>query len=73
MRAGSLIVAASGTHEGLDRPERVRPLTPGGAGRRAREVITSTVVDYLRSGVAAGMLVPDASHPSLETFRVTAE
>jgi arginine decarboxylase len=28
------------------------------------------VVDYLRAGLAAGMTIPDAADPSLETFRV---
>jgi len=29
--------------------------------------------DYLRGGVAAGMQLPDASDPKLETFRVVRE
>jgi arginine/lysine/ornithine decarboxylase len=35
---------------------------PGGA--------FAAVVDYLRAGLAAGMVIPDASDPKLETFRV---
>jgi arginine decarboxylase len=31
------------------------------------------VVDYLTTGVAAGMLVPDAADSSMETLRVVAE
>ncbi len=53
--------------------EMLSPYPPGVPVVAPGEVITSAVVDYLRSGVAAGMLVPDASDPSLETFRVTAE
>jgi arginine/lysine/ornithine decarboxylase len=36
------------------------------------EVITAEVLDYLATGVAAGMLVPDAADPSLSTVRVVA-
>jgi hypothetical protein len=28
------------------------------------------VIDYLRTGLKAGMSVPDAADPSLKTFRV---
>jgi arginine decarboxylase len=31
------------------------------------------VVDYLRAGLAAGMIIPDAADPKLETFRVVAQ
>jgi arginine/lysine/ornithine decarboxylase len=36
------------------------------------ERITQPVVDYLRSGLAAGMVIPDATDPSLDTFLVVA-
>ena len=36
------------------------------------ERLTDAVIDYLRSGSAAGMAVPDATDASLETFRVVA-
>jgi hypothetical protein len=31
------------------------------------------VIDYLRSGLRAGMVLPDPADPQLETVRVTAE
>ncbi|CAL9279577.1 MULTISPECIES: ornithine decarboxylase [unclassified Streptomyces] len=52
--------------------ETISPYPPGVPAVAPGEVITREVVDYLRSGVAAGMLVPDAADGSLETFRVTA-
>ncbi|MBH5333640.1 ornithine decarboxylase [Streptomyces pactum] len=52
--------------------EMISPYPPGVPVVAPGEVVTPAVVDYLRSGVAAGMLVPDAADPSLETFRVTA-
>lgn len=36
------------------------------------ELIDVAVVDYLRSGLAAGMNVPDPADPSLGTLRVVA-
>ncbi|URN18423.1 MULTISPECIES: aminotransferase class I/II-fold pyridoxal phosphate-dependent enzyme [Streptomyces] len=53
--------------------ETISPYPPGVPVVAPGEVITAEVVDYLRSGVAAGMLVPDAADGSLETFRVLAE
>ncbi|MFV2118410.1 hypothetical protein ACE14D_08170, partial [Streptomyces sp. Act-28] len=53
--------------------EMISPYPPGVPVVAPGEVITRDVVDYLRSGVAAGMLVPDAADGSLETFRVLAE
>ncbi|URM92442.1 ornithine decarboxylase [Streptomyces sp. MRC013] len=53
--------------------ETISPYPPGVPAVAPGEVITREVVDYLRSGVAAGMLVPDAADGSLETFRVLAE
>jgi arginine decarboxylase len=44
-------------------PPGVPVLTPG-------EVITADVVDYLQSGAAAGMLIPDAADSSAQTLRV---
>ena len=37
------------------------------------ERITAEVVEYLLTGKAAGMLIPDAADPELKTFRVVAE
>ncbi|GAA0909012.1 aminotransferase class I/II-fold pyridoxal phosphate-dependent enzyme [Streptomyces thermoalcalitolerans] len=51
--------------------ETISPYPPGVPVVAPGEVITREVVDYLTSGVAAGMLVPDAADPSAETLRVT--
>ena len=50
--------------------EMISPYPPGVPAVAPGEVITGAVVDYLRSGVAHGVLIPDAADPSLETFRV---
>ncbi len=52
--------------------ETISPYPPGVPVVAPGEVITAEVVDYLRSGVAHGFLVPDAADSSLETFRVVA-
>jgi len=36
------------------------------------ERFNRAVVDHLRAGLAAGMTIPDASDPTLKTFRVVA-
>jgi arginine decarboxylase len=46
-------------------PPGVPVLTPG-------ERVNEDVVDYLTTGVAAGMLIPDAADPSMKTLRVVA-
>ncbi|HEY8300652.1 MAG TPA: hypothetical protein VIG48_02010 [Jatrophihabitans sp.] len=52
--------------------EQLTPYPPGIPVVVPGERITSEVVDYLRSGLTAGMVLPDAADPSLDTFRVTA-
>ncbi|MGW4622336.1 aminotransferase class I/II-fold pyridoxal phosphate-dependent enzyme [Streptomyces sp. NPDC004592] len=52
--------------------ETISPYPPGVPVVAPGEVITREVVDYLTSGVAAGMLIPDATDPTAETMRVTA-
>jgi arginine decarboxylase len=52
--------------------EIVSPYPPGVPVLVPGERITDEVLDYLRSGVAAGMLIPDAADPSMETVRVVA-
>ncbi|GAA3387467.1 ornithine decarboxylase [Streptomyces roseoviridis] len=52
--------------------ETISPYPPGVPAVTPGEVITAEVVDYLRSGIAHGLLIPDAADPSLETFRVVA-
>ncbi|GLY16032.1 ornithine decarboxylase [Kineosporia sp. NBRC 101677] len=52
--------------------ELVTPYPPGVPVLCPGEVITDEVVDYLRSSVAAGTLIPDAADATLETLRVVA-
>jgi hypothetical protein len=37
------------------------------------DLITAEAVDYLRSGIAAGMQLPDPTDPSLEKIKVVAK
>jgi arginine decarboxylase len=50
--------------------EMVSPYPPGVPAILPGERINAAVVDYLRAGKAAGMTIPDAADPDLETFRV---
>ena len=52
--------------------ELVSPYPPGVPVLAPGEVVSQDAVDYLTSGVAAGMLIPDAADPSMETLRVVA-
>ncbi|MBL1086877.1 PLP-dependent transferase [Streptomyces actinomycinicus] len=52
--------------------EMISPYPPGVPVVAPGEVITTEIVDYLRSGVAHGFLVPDAADSSLQTLRVMA-
>ncbi|MFD6397722.1 aminotransferase class I/II-fold pyridoxal phosphate-dependent enzyme [Nocardia sp. NPDC060249] len=52
--------------------EQLTPYPPGIPAIVPGERIDAAVVEYLRTGVAAGMNVPDASDPRLDTFRVVA-
>ena len=50
--------------------EMISPYPPGVPAVLPGERFNEAVVDYLRAGLAAGMTLPDASDPKLETFRV---
>ncbi|NEY36264.1 ornithine decarboxylase [Streptomyces sp. PRKS01-65] len=52
--------------------ELISPYPPGVPVVAPGEVITEEVVDYLRSGVEHGVLIPDAADPSVRTLRVVA-
>ncbi|MGV9293509.1 aminotransferase class I/II-fold pyridoxal phosphate-dependent enzyme [Amycolatopsis sp. NPDC003676] len=52
--------------------ETISPYPPGVPAVLPGEVLTRPVLDYLRSGVAAGMFLPDPVDPSLRTVRVVA-
>lgn len=50
--------------------EQITPYPPGVPAVLPGERINAAVMDYLTSGVAAGMVIPDAADPQLETVRV---
>ncbi|WP_030196550.1 aminotransferase class I/II-fold pyridoxal phosphate-dependent enzyme [Streptomyces sp. NRRL S-87] len=50
--------------------ETISPYPPGVPAIAPGEVITRDVLDYLTSGAAHGMLLPDAADPSARTIRV---
>jgi arginine/lysine/ornithine decarboxylase len=52
--------------------EMITPYPPGVPAVMPGELITEPVVEYLRSGLAAGMVIPDAADPKLNTFKVHA-
>lgn len=52
--------------------EMVTPYPPGAPAVLPGEVITKAVVDYVRSGLAAGMVLPDPAAADLKSFRVVA-
>jgi arginine/lysine/ornithine decarboxylase len=52
--------------------ELLSPYPPGVPAVAPGEVLTQPVLDYLTSGLNAGMLIPDAADASLKTLRVVA-
>jgi arginine/lysine/ornithine decarboxylase len=52
--------------------EQITPYPPGIPVLVPGERINAEVLEYLRSGLAAGMVLPDPTDPSLQTIRVTA-
>jgi arginine/lysine/ornithine decarboxylase len=53
--------------------EQITPYPPGVPAVVPGERLNDAVIDYLRTGLAAGMTLPDPADPSLETFRVVAQ
>ncbi|PWI42816.1 ornithine decarboxylase [Streptomyces sp. ICBB 8177] len=53
--------------------EMLTPYPPGIPAALPGERLNAAVVDYLRGGVEAGMVVPDATDPKLESVRVFVE
>ncbi|MEV5440755.1 ornithine decarboxylase [Streptomyces sp. NPDC052682] len=52
--------------------EMISPYPPGVPAVAPGEVITKEILDYLRSGVEHGVLIPDAADSSVRTLRVVA-
>lgn len=63
------MVEASGA-AGRIAAEQLTPYPPGVPAVVPGERLDVAVIDYLRSGLAAGMALPDATDPGLERFRV---
>jgi arginine/lysine/ornithine decarboxylase len=53
--------------------EQITPYPPGIPVIVPGERLTAELLDYLRSGLAAGMQLPDPADPSLHTIRVVAD
>lgn len=53
--------------------EMITPYPPGAPAVLPGEVITENVLDYVRSGLAAGMQIPDAADSELKSVRVVAK
>jgi arginine/lysine/ornithine decarboxylase len=53
--------------------EQITPYPPGIPVVISGERINRAVVEYLLSGLEAGMVLPDPADPSLETIRVRSE
>ncbi|MEU9867584.1 hypothetical protein AB0C87_07010 [Actinomadura sp. NPDC048021] len=53
--------------------EMLTPYPPGIPAVLPGERINAPVMEYLRSGVAAGMVVPDAADSTLDSVRVFVE
>ena len=52
--------------------EMITPYPPGAPAVLPGEVITEDILDYLRSGLAAGMAIPDPADSELSSVRVVA-
>ena len=52
--------------------EQITPYPPGIPAVVPGERLTDVVIEYLRSGLQAGMNLPDPADPSLQTLRVVA-
>ncbi len=52
--------------------EQITPYPPGITAVVPGERLNDAVIDYLRSGIRAGMTLPDPADPTAERFRVVA-
>jgi lysine decarboxylase len=69
---GRTEMVAAADAAGRTAAEQLTPYPPGIPAVVPGERLNAAVIDYLRSGVAAGMALPDSADPSLEHFRVVA-
>lgn len=50
--------------------EQITPYPPGIPALIPGERISAELIDYLRTGLAAGMILPDSADPKLDTIRI---
>ncbi len=70
---GNTEMVDAGRAAGRIAAEQITPYPPGIPAVVPGERLDRAVVDYLRSGVSAGMAIPDAYDPSLDRFRVVSD
>lgn len=70
---GPVEVVPAKEAEGRIAAEQITPYPPGVPAILPGERINGQVIDYLLSGVEAGMVLPDPADPELKTIRVARE
>ncbi|MDV7354662.1 ornithine decarboxylase [Rhodococcus oxybenzonivorans] len=70
---GKAEMVDAGEAAGRIAAEQITPYPPGIPAVVPGELLDQAVVDYLRSGVDAGMNIPDATDASLQQFRVVVD
>ncbi|WP_046317676.1 ornithine decarboxylase [Mycobacterium sp. UM_Kg1] len=69
---GATEMVAASRAAGRVAAEQITPYPPGVPAVVPGERLTPAVIDYLRSGLTAGMVLPDATDSTLEHIRVVA-
>jgi arginine/lysine/ornithine decarboxylase len=69
---GATEMVPIGEASGRIAAEQITPYPPGIPAVVPGERLNDAVIDYLRSGLAAGMTLPDPSDSTLKTIRVSA-
>lgn len=69
---GATEMVAAAEAAGRIAAEQITPYPPGIPAVVPGERLNDAVIDYLRSGVAPGMTLPDPADPSAQQFRVVA-
>jgi arginine/lysine/ornithine decarboxylase len=67
---GPVEVVAADEAAGRVAAEQITPYPPGIPAILPGERINAAVVEYLRTGAEAGMVLPDPADPTVKTIRV---